>query len=124
MERSKSINEETKKRVAEVLKPEFMSSEDSATDEEETNEAIESASDTSDDETPRKTLTQPKKKLIRHKITWRNRECQEMMDSLDRKLQRKRTSRGQAMCLKVEIGGNSTRPKPDSFPEWATELFD
>ena len=47
-----------------------------------------------------------------------------MMDSLDRKLQRKRTPRGKAMCLEVEIGGNSSRPKPDHFPEWATELFD
>ena len=47
-----------------------------------------------------------------------------MMDSLDRKLQWKRTPRGKAMCLEVEIGGNSSRPKPDHFPEWATELFD
>ena len=110
LEKSKSINEETKSRVFEVLKPEFMSSEDSTTDEEETNDTIESDSD---DETTRGTLTQPKKKLIRHRIKWRSRECQEMMDSLGRKLKQKRTSRAQAMCLKVETGGDSTRPKPD-----------
>ena len=116
---SRSIDDDTKKKVMEVLKPEFMSSEDSATENEEENE---SGSDESDNETPRR--KQGKKKLIRHTLSWRNRECQNAMESLDRKLQRKRTPRGKAMCLRVEMGGNSSRPKPDHFPEWATELFD
>ena len=47
-----------------------------------------------------------------------------MMDSLDRKLQQKRTAHGKAMHLKAGMDGNSARPKPDHFPEWATELFD
>ena len=83
---SRSIDDDTKKKVMEVLKPEFMSSEDSATENEEENE---SGSDESDNETPRR--KQGKKKLIRHTLSWRNRECQNAMESLDRKLQRKRT---------------------------------
>ena len=62
---------------------------------------------------------QQKKNLICHRLSWRtgNRECQDMMDSLDRKLQRKRTARGKATRLKAGMDGNSTRPKPDHFPE-------
>ena len=47
-----------------------------------------------------------------------------MMDSLDRKLHQKRTAHGKATSLKAGMDGNSTRPKPDHFPEWETELFD
>ena len=119
LEGSKSISEETKKKVMEVLKPEFMSSEDSATDEEV--EEVNDNGSGSDDETPRR---KARKKLIHHKLRWRNRECQEMMDSLDRKLERKRTPRGKAMTLHVEVDGDSARSKPDDFPEWAAELFD
>ena len=60
----------------EVLKPELMSSEDSAT-KQEVEEANDSGSG-SDDET---------KKLICHKLRLRNSECQEMMDSLDQKFE-------------------------------------
>lgn len=122
LEGSKSISEEVKKKVMEVLKPEFMSSEDSATDEEVDGAGGDSGSGSEGDEPPKR--KHARKKLIRHKLTWRNRECQEMMESLDRKLERKRTSRGKAMTLRVQVDGNSTRPKPDNFPDWATELFD
>ena len=40
-----------------------------------------------------------------------------MMDSLDRKLQRKRTARGKATRLKAGMDGNSTRPKPDHWQQ-------
>ena len=65
-----------------------------------------------------------RKRLIRHNLTWRSREFQDILESLDRKIARRRTARGKAMCLEVEIGGDSTRQKPDGLPEWAAELFD
>ena len=66
-----------------------------------------------------------KKKLIKHKLLWRSREMQNMIDSLDQKICRKRTPRGARMCLEVEEGIRaSSRPKPDNIPEWAAELFD
>ena len=95
-----------------------MSSEDSVTEDEEAN----GSGSGSDDETPRR--KQAKKKLILHRLSWCNRECQNMMDSLDTKLEWKGTPRGKWMCLKVEMRGNSSRPKPDHYPEWATELLD
>ena len=57
--------------------------------------------------------------LIRH-----SREFQDILKSLHRKIARRRTARGKAVCLEVEMDGDSTRQKPDGLPEWAAELFD
>ena len=125
MQGSTSIDEETKKRVSEVLKTKFMSSEDSVTEDDKeasNSNASEENGSESDGDSPRR--KKGKKKLIRHKLPWRSNEFQRMMDSLDQKLERKRTPRGKSMCLKVEMGGDSTRPKPDNLPDWVTELFD
>jgi len=67
--------------------------------------------------------TRGKKILIKHKLPWRSQEMQRVIDSLDRKLDRCRDDRAKGMCLQTSVGGNSTRPKPDHLPEWATELF-
>ena len=64
-----------------------------------------------------------KKRLIKHKMSWRSREMQAAIDSLDRKIDRRRSRRSKAMCLNVEVSGESTRPKPDGLPELACELF-
>ena len=48
---------------------------------------------------------------------------QAAIDSLDRKIDRRCSRRSKAMCLNVEVSGESTRPKPDGLPEWAYELF-
>jgi len=48
---------------------------------------------------------------------------QALMESLDRKIDRRRSGRSKAMCLEVQVSGESTRPKPDGLPEWACELF-
>ena len=64
-----------------------------------------------------------KKRLIKHKMSWRSREMQATIDSLDRKIERRRSGRSKSMCLDVETSGESTRPKPDGLPEWACELF-
>ena len=48
---------------------------------------------------------------------------QASIDSLDRKIDRRHSKRSKAMCLNVEVSGESTRPKPDGLPELACELF-
>ena len=120
MQRSTSIDEETKKRVSEVLKAEFMSSEDSVTEDDEeasNSNASEENGSESDDDSPRK---KGKKKLICHKLPWHSNEFQRMMTVLAENWSEKEHSVGN----QVEMGGNSTRPKPDNLPDWATELFD
>ena len=65
-------------------------------------------------------MPQPKKVhkwLIRYDLTWCSREFQDILESLDRKIPRRKTPQGKAMCLKVEIGDNSTRQKLIDLPE-------
>ena len=63
-----------------------------------------------------------KKKLLRHKLPWRSREFEMVIESLDRKLDRRRDPKSKAMCLDVQVGENSSREKPDDMPEWAVNL--
>ena len=49
------------------------------------------------------------------------REMQAATDSLDRKIDRRHSERNKAICLEVEVSGESA--KPESLPEWACELF-
>lgn len=46
-----------------------------------------------------------------------------VIESLDRKLERRRSERAKGMCLEVIMGEDSSRSKPEDLPEWATELF-
>ena len=82
------------------------------------------SSDESDHDQEHSTATLKKKKsLVKHKLPWRNQELQRILDSLDRKLDRRRGDRAKAMCLDFTIGADSTRPMPLTVPEWARELF-
>lgn len=104
-----------RRKVEPVLTADFMSSEDS---EYEDVEQGQSSGSEMDDVQPTK-----KKKLIKHKLPWRSRELQSILDSLDRKMDRRRDARAKKMCLEVVMGADSNRPKPDGMPEWAVELF-
>ena len=64
-----------------------------------------------------------KKRLIKHKLPWRSREMQLVIESLDRKMDCRRDARAKNMCLEHVVGPDSTRPKPDGLPDWATELL-
>lgn len=46
-----------------------------------------------------------------------------IIDSLDRKLDKRYNDRAKKMCHEVVMGSDSTRSKPDNLPKWATELF-
>ena len=95
-----------------------MSSEESVTEEVQTDRDHSSGSDVEEVHPSRQ-----RKTLIKHKLPWRSQEMQKVIESLDRKLDRRRDDRAKGMCLQTSIGGNSTREKLDHLPEWATELF-
>ena len=58
------------------------------------------------------------------KATWRSPEFQSYIESLDSKMERRRSERGRLMALKVEIGECSSHGAPDDCPEWACSIFD
>jgi len=93
-----------------------MSSDKTAVEDSEDN-----VSSGSDSDHPAMNHTTKEKKLIKHRLSWRRWELQQM---IDRKVTRRRTPRGQSMCLEMVKGRVSTRPKPANIPEWAEELFD
>ena len=97
MQRSTTIHETTKVKFAEVLKAEFMSSDESVV---ENTDNSDSDSDTDGRSPPTR-----KKRLIKHKMSWRSREMQAANDSLDRKIDRRCSGRSKAMCLNVEVSG-------------------
>ena len=104
-----------RRKVEPVLTADFMSSEDS---EYEDVEQEQTSGSEMDDVQPTN-----KKKLIKHKPPWRSREMQDVIDSLDRKMDRRRDARAKKMCLEVVMGADSNRPKPGGMPEWVVELF-
>ena len=79
---SKNIDDATKQKVEPVLKVDFMSSEESQYE-----ECDKDGSDL-EDQPPK-----CKKKLIKHRIPWRSQEMQLIIDSLDRKLDKRHDDR-------------------------------
>ena len=92
-----------RRKVEPVLTADLMSSEDSEYEDIEQEQSSESEMD---DVQPTK-----KKKLIKHKPPWRSCEMQDVIDSLDRKMDRRRDARAKKMCLEVVMGADSNRPK-------------
>ena len=109
-----------KEKVRPVLTADFMSSEES-NNEDSPAEQDPASSDESDQEVS--ATPKCRKMLTKHKVPWRSQELQRIIESLDRKLDRRRGDRAKAMCLDFTIGGDSTRPMPENVPEWAKELF-
>ena len=109
------MDDEAKRKIEPVLKASFMSSDESMI------EDSDNYSDSNSEE--EQTKSTAAKKLIRHKLPWRSAEFERVIASLDRKLDRRRSTRSKAMCLEIQDGRDSTRPKPDDLPEWASNLF-
>ena len=116
---STTLDDLAKQKIRLVLKPEFMSSEESVVED----TATENNSSDDSDGPSEPTHAHKKKKLIKHKLPWRSQEYQSVIESLDRKIARRRDDRAKRMCLETTMGGDSARPKPDHLPEWASELF-
>ena len=105
---SKTLDDGTKEKIGPVLKAEFMSSEESVTEEVATDQEHSSESDTGEVRPSRGRI-----KLIKYKFPWRSQEMQRVIDSLDRKLDRRHDDRAKKMCLETSLEGESTTEKPD-----------
>ena len=64
-----------------------------------------------------------KKRLCRHRLPWRSQEFLKVIESLGRKLERRRSDHAKAMCVEVIVGFDSQRQVPNDAPEWTIELF-
>jgi len=124
---SKSIDTERKEEIRAVLTADFMSSDESEVDapstEHQDSSSSEDAADDGADDAEQHSQQSVKKKLIRKKLPWRSHELQCIIESLDRKLVRRRSDRAKAMCPEIKVEGTSDRPAPHNAPEWAIELF-
>lgn len=112
---STTLNDSDKEKIRPVLKADFMSSDesDSGVNNNERSQTGESSDSDHDNLQP----GPQRKKLIRHRLPWRSRELQLTIESLDRKIGRRRTSRAKAMCLDIVPGNDSDRPVPENSPE-------
>ena len=107
------LDNEAKQRIEPVLKASFISSDESLVEDSDNSN---SGSNSEEDDEKSSTA----KKLICHKLPWWSVEFERFIASLYRKLDRHRSARRKAMCLKVQDGRDSTHPKPDDLPEWAS----
>ncbi|XP_068696571.1 uncharacterized protein [Montipora foliosa] len=110
LKQSSTIAEPDKARYLLCMKNEFMSSEESMTDDSDNSDQGDSDSDV-DAPKPRVLCIRP--------LPWRSRELNNLMSSLDRKVTRRRTQRSASMTLRRRLGANSTRPAPENAPEFA-----
>lgn len=113
---STSLDDQTKKKLESVLFPDFMSSDESV--------IISDESDNPSDSENLTSATFKGKKLIKHVAVWRSEEFQGYIESLDRKLDRRRSARAKSMILPTDIGEPSERESPIDCPEWAKTIFD
>ena len=108
---STSISSEEKERYQPYMTSNYMSSEESVSEEEP---ADNSGSDSDVEEPKRKSLcTKP--------LLWRSDEMNSLMVRLDRKVARRLSQRGASMRIQRNPGPPSTRPAPDDAPEFAVK---
>jgi hypothetical protein len=111
IEKSTSLDDNTKKMLLPLMVPDLMSSDESI---------IESSQDEQSDsesESPRRKVV----KLIRHPIPYRTLEFNTKITSLDRKIDRKRDDKAKKMVIPVETGEPSSRRLKPGYPEWAVD---
>ena len=108
--KSTSISEERKQHLARFMTAQYMSSEESMSEEEPLPELnTQEGNLSSDDEEP------PRKKiLVCRPLPWRSQELNNVIQLLERKASRKRGARSASMVIERRIGAPSRRPAPDS----------
>lgn len=109
LQEATSISQEEKEKYGCVMTVDYMSSEHTASEDEEQDSHHERSSD---DEPPLK-------KFSSHPLPWRSGELNRVMETLERKVQRKRGAKGRNMLFERKKGANSNRPVPDDAPAWA-----
>ena len=109
--KSTSIPEQRKRDLAKFMTAEYMSSEESMSEDEllppRHEDNIDGDSD-SDDDTPHR-----KKVLVCRPLPWRSQELNLVMQMLDRKALRKRSARSTSMMIERRTGAPSRRPAPE-----------
>ena len=113
------IDLETKTKVEPLLFGECMSSEESAVQDSDNQREREYSNSEEED----KIQCSSQKRLIKHRLAWRNVEFQKIIGSLVRKIDRRRSSHSKRMCLEVQQGANSSGEPHDGTPQWSVELF-
>lgn len=100
------MSQEEKERTLRILTLNFISSEETGAD---------SGSGRSGDE------NMTDKIFLSRPLPWRSQEANNVMDSLDRKILRRRSQRAKEMCRTRRIGQPSCRPVPecDQVTAWA-----
>ena len=101
---SKTLDESTKEKIRPVLNADYMSSDESEVDVAATQSRVEDSSDSESEAT-----SVGKKRLRRHRLPWRSQELLKVIESLDRKLERRRNDRAKAVCLEVIVGADSQK---------------
>ena len=114
---SSTTTEESKNKYFSILKIDYMSSDESASD------TSASEADHDDEGSQTDESSAPKRKmLLTKKLPWRSEHLEETLKNLDRKSQRKRSRRASSMLLKrrgTEIA--SARLAPIDAPRWAVK---
>ena len=107
---STTISPEEKQRYLPCMTTDFMSSEESVSEQEEE----EDCSSESDAEPGSQ-----RKHLCIKPLPWRSRELNDLMARLDRKIARRQSQKSAGMVLKRKQGPPSMRQAPDDAPEFA-----
>ncbi|KXJ16818.1 hypothetical protein AC249_AIPGENE22806 [Exaiptasia diaphana] len=111
LKESTSIGEEEKKKIKMVLKNEYMSSDESVAESEE-------EANSSDSESEMTPVRKTRYFKIR-RLTWRSQELDSIFKKLDKRVKRRRTSKGSSMVLERREGQPSRRQPPHDAPAWA-----
>jgi len=119
---SSGLDDARKEQIKPVLQAKYMSSEESLVEDSSEDEDRDDHSGSGSDTAENTRSKSGKKKLVRHTLEWRSQEYEAVVRSLDRKLDRRRNPKSKAMCLEVQIGGPSSREKPDNAPEWTVNM--
>ena len=115
---STTLSADTKAKIDPLMKADYMSSD----------ESLSPGSDQSDCEDGEMTTqSSARKRLLKHRASWRSSEFEELIQSIDRKIERRRTERGKMMVLERVSSEDSpctARTAPLDCPEWAKTVFD
>ena len=107
--KSTSITEQKKRDMAQYMTVDYMSSEESMSeDEQQPSGNLSDGSNSSDD------VPQRKKVLVCRHLPWRSQELDSLIKLLDRKISRKKSARSATMCIERRTGQPSTRTAPET----------
>ena len=110
------IDQPTKDKLLPLLVPDFMPSDES--------ELCTDSDNSEENDTPSR--NSQKKILWYHELVWRSSELDSYIKSLDRKIERRRSTKGKQMVLPIKKDDPariSSRQPPEGAPEWAVSPF-